>query len=140
MGQISFSDENHETYVYVDISSQDFQQLYGVLLEGMKDYTSDERGDVGSWIRLSCVRGLAEISKMLLQSFMQESELEAYLPPSKYHAAIAGILKQGVERLDNVRQESGEHFIRLLHTPLSGVATTRWRLEGEDLFKSLFPV
>ncbi|KDQ25817.1 hypothetical protein PLEOSDRAFT_31767 [Pleurotus ostreatus PC15] len=136
---ISSSDENHETYVYVDISSQDFQQLYGVLLEGMKDYTSDERGDVGSWIRLSCVRGLAEISEMLFQSFTQESQLEAYLPPSKYHAAIAGILKQGVERLDNVRQESGEHFIRLLYMPLSPVAKTQWRLEGEDLFKSLFP-
>ncbi|KAJ8691519.1 hypothetical protein PTI98_011083 [Pleurotus ostreatus] len=121
------------------ISSQDFQQLYGVLLEGMKDYTSDERGDVGSWIRLSCVRGLAEISEMLFQSFTQESQLEAYLPPSKYHAAIAGILKQGVERLDNVRQESGEHFIRLLYMPLSPVAKTQWRLEGEDLFKSLFP-
>jgi len=62
-----------------------------------------------------------------------------YLQASKYHVAVSGILKQGVERLDNVRQIAGEHISRLLVLPLPTVADAgQWHIEGQELMKDLF--
>jgi tubulin-specific chaperone D len=49
------------------------------------------------------------------------------------------MLKQGVERLDNVRQEVGENITRLLLLPQPAVASGElWRIHGKELMKELF--
>jgi tubulin-specific chaperone D len=49
------------------------------------------------------------------------------------------MLKQGVERLDNVRQEVGANIIRLLLLPQPAVAGSElWRIHGDELMKELF--
>jgi hypothetical protein len=112
--------------------------LFDALLVGLDDYSTDERGDVGSWIRIACVQGLATFSEILLTMPAAADTLEEYLPATRFHVAAAGILKQGVERLDNVRQQAGEQFYRLLRIPLSGKPTMMpWRLKGETLLKDL---
>ena len=106
------------------------------MLAGLKDYSNDARGDVGSWIRITCIRGLSSVSETLLTSTAIVQDLMDYLPPDLYRAAIAGILKQGLERLDNVRQVAGECFITLLKLPLPTCSQAeRWRLPGNDLFR-----
>ncbi|EPQ54507.1 hypothetical protein GLOTRDRAFT_42674 [Gloeophyllum trabeum ATCC 11539] len=115
------------------------QEIYSALKDGLDDYTVDQRGDVGSWIRMASVKGLTEVSSLLLTHGDALPTLEEYLPPALYHEAIGGILKQGVERLDNVRQTAGEYFIQLLSHPLPPVQNAdAWRIDGEDLFKRLF--
>lgn len=106
--------------------------LYDALLAGLEDYTVDERGDVGSWVRIACIRGLTAISERLL---LHASALEqGYLPPQRYHDAIGGILRTGVERLDNVRQEAGTCFVRLLRMhPLS----KDWEIDHSDYLKEI---
>ena len=82
------------------------QTILSTLLSGLRDYTIDERGDVGSWIRIACVQGLTSCIEDLFSVAESVSDFADYLPVSSYQQAIAGILKQGVERLDNVRQEA----------------------------------
>ena len=90
------------------------QTIFGALLSGLEDYTIDERGDVGSWIRIACVQSLTSCIEGLFSIAESVDNFDEYLPLSKYQQAIAGILKQGVERLDNVRQEAGTCISRLL--------------------------
>jgi hypothetical protein len=109
------------------------------LRAGLNDYTIDERGDVGSWVRIASIRGLTSISELMIMNGSSIPDFERYFPPENYHAIISGILKQGVERLDNVRQEAGSCFIRLLRLPLPSVADQeRWSLSSLELLKELF--
>lgn len=88
--------------------------IFTCFFKGLDDYTVNERGDVGSWVRIACVKGLCE----MIQAIVTKShKIDEYLSVKHYHTAIAGILKQGVERLDNVRQCAGEAFITLLNLP-----------------------
>jgi len=114
-------------------------KLFGALLEGLSDYTVDERGDVGSWIRMACIRGLTTFAEVLFANAANISDFAEYLPASKYHAAVSGILRQGVERLDNVRQAAGECISRLLVLSLPAVADSeQWRIKGQTLMEKLF--
>ena len=64
---------------------------------------------------------------------------EDWLPPALYHEAFAGILKQGSERLDNVRQEAGQQIVALLRmTPTTLISRADWTLDGHDLMCQLF--
>lgn len=114
-------------------------EVFDALLDGLQDYTLDERGDVGSWVRMACIRGLTTFVEVLFSNATSIPHFTEYLPAAKYHAAISGILRQGVERLDNVRQVSGEHIVRLLSLPLPTVLHPElWQIEGEALMRDLF--
>jgi len=94
---------------------------------------------VGSWIRMACIRGLTNFAEVLFPNAATIPDFAECLPASKYHAAVSGILRQGVERLDNVRQTAGEHISRLLVLPLPDVANSeQWRIEGQTLMEDLF--
>lgn len=113
--------------------------MYDALQSGLEDYTIDQRGDIGSWIRIACIRGLATFSEILFSNASNIPNFEEYLPAAKYHDAVGGILKQGVERLDNVRSEAGDHFLRLLLLPLPKVSSPDpWRIHRDPLMKELF--
>ena len=122
------------------ISPEFMSKCFGVLLDGLKDYTTDERGDVGSWIRCSCVLGLSKFIQILFTHSKSLQNFVEYLPPEKYHAAIGGILKQGVERLDNVRQQTGIQFMKLLRSgPPDVDGRERWKIFGAEMINELFP-
>ena len=62
-------------------------QILRVCISGLEDYTTDERGDVGSWIRMTCIRGFCMTSEMLFDicSSMQASgSIQTWLPPPMY--------------------------------------------------------
>jgi len=115
-----------------------FRSMFRTMINGLSNYTNDERGDVGSWIRVACIKGLSSISVGLLTSPLITSDIFDYLSPELYQMAIAGILKQGVERLDNVRQIAGECFITLLKLRLPACyEAAGWTLPGSDTFQDL---
>lgn len=62
------------------------------LYSGMDDYSTDQRGDVGSWIRVSCCRGIASLTEINRGCFEKTSEL-----------ATSRLLKLAVEKLEVVR-------------------------------------
>ncbi|KIJ54812.1 hypothetical protein M422DRAFT_24702 [Sphaerobolus stellatus SS14] len=118
-------------------------QILHAFLKGLQDYTFDERGDVGSWIRMASIRGLA-LTIIFLFDIAESKEtttfnLAEWLPLDTYHEAIGGILKQGVERLDNVRKHAGEHFVDLLKRGGPKVENgSQWTMDGEELVKGVF--
>ncbi|KAF9046718.1 armadillo-type protein [Panaeolus papilionaceus] len=123
----------------LSVSSDVINSLLDALLGGLTDYTIDERGDVGSWARLACVQGLAAIAEILLGNADSITGFEDYYPPEKHVLIAAGILKQGVERLDNVRLESGACFTKLLSLPPPQIGgAERWRLPATPLLEELF--
>ncbi|THH10470.1 hypothetical protein EW145_g1291 [Phellinidium pouzarii] len=97
--------------------------IFDAFFNGIDDYTVNERGDVGSWVRLSCVKGFCSMFKALI-SQANNLNFVLYLPLDTYHRAVGNILKQGVERLDNVLKQGEEWsvkgrsmFIGILKTP-----------------------
>lgn len=123
----------------IDLSHQDVNALYDALLLGLDDYSTDERGDVGSWVRLTCIQGLTAVSTILLSNATAATNFSDYLPSTKYQVAVAGILKQGVERLDNVRQEAGKFFLSLLVLSFPHFdGSDAWRIHNSALFHDLF--
>ncbi|RPD62432.1 ARM repeat-containing protein [Lentinus tigrinus ALCF2SS1-7] len=122
-----------------NLSASLVNEMTDAMLDGLTDYTSDQRGDVGSWARTSCVKGLTSFIQALFSHASALPDFAAYLPPEKFHDAIAGILKQGVERLDNVRQAAGENFLAILLLPSPAVADSApWKIRGEQRMKELF--
>ncbi|KAF9454706.1 ARM repeat-containing protein [Macrolepiota fuliginosa MF-IS2] len=114
------------------------QNILETLLSGLEDYTIDERGDVGSWVRIACIQGLTSCTEDLFAASGRVEDFEEYFPFSKYLQAVTGILKQGVERLDNVRQEAGACFMRLLKlAPVRSVGVV-WSIPGLPLLEELF--
>jgi len=121
------------------MSSETVNSLHSALLRGLEDYSVDERGDVGSWIRVVCIQGLTRFSELLMSNAASIPDFSVYFPPLKYHQTVAGILKQGVERLDNVRQEAGDCFMQLLSLPVPDVYNGQdWHMPGLPLLKELF--
>ncbi|GAW05740.1 TBCD protein [Lentinula edodes] len=101
--------QNTVPHLSYHLTVEDMSSIFDALLGGLNDYSVDERGDVGSWIRIACVN------------------------------ALGGILKQGVERLDNVRQESGRTFTKLLSlSPPDVDNSDRWIIHRSDFLQGLF--
>jgi hypothetical protein len=113
--------------------------LTDTLLTGLEDYTIDERGDVGSWARIACIQGLTTICELLFRISGTIPDFGSYLPPQKYRAVAAGLLKQGAERLDNVRQTAGASVLIMLKAPLPAVdEAEQWRMPASSLLEELF--
>jgi len=115
-------------------------RMYNALITGLEDYTTDERGDVGSWVRIASIQGLTFVSVTLLTLAKSDATYIEYIPAKLYQEAIAGILKQGVGRLDIVRQQAGDSILSLLKCPLPSANedSNPWKFHGEELFKELF--
>jgi hypothetical protein len=113
--------------------------MFRALLAGLADYTIDERGDVGSWARMACIQSLTTFIRTITEHARSREELEGCLPADMFQSAIGGILKQGVERLDNVRQHAGEQFVQLLqmHPPRIEHAEA-WSIANRPLLEELF--
>ncbi|KAF7978518.1 hypothetical protein HWV62_45689 [Athelia sp. TMB] len=123
----------------IHLSPSVVYKLFNALLGGLEDYTLDQRGDVGSWVRMACIKGLSAFAVILSAHATDIPNYDEYLPADQYHAAISGILKQGVERLDVVRQVAGEHMAILLQLPPPQSQNSRsWEIEQGELMKMLF--
>jgi hypothetical protein len=123
------------------VLSSTLNQIYATVLSGFDDYTIDQRGDVGSWVRIATLRAVASMSQAV---FARRSDLEEfgnYLQPDLWHKAIGGVLKQGVERLDNVRAVAGEQMMTLIwNTDIRNNVSGPWAIPGADKLESTFPL
>lgn len=122
-----------------DFESKTTRDVLRLLIDELDDYSTDQRGDVGSWVRMSCVSGLVTVSRVMLETFHSPSELAEFLPPETFHAAVGGILKQGVERLDNVRQLVGKELANLVSCSKALKEDFQiWRIHGMEIISPLF--
>lgn len=81
-------------------------QVSKCLLIALQEYTIDNRGDIGAWVR--------EASMEALFKFVTTIPHEL-LGPNTVHAIVSGLMQQAVERIDRTRAVAGKLFSRLIH-------------------------
>ena len=67
-------------------------------ISALSDYSTDQRGDIGSWIRIT---GLSALGQML-----SVPTIYSQLDREMVDSAIGGIVKQGVEKLEPCRSQA----------------------------------
>ncbi|ORX57643.1 ARM repeat-containing protein [Hesseltinella vesiculosa] len=108
----------HEILMKVDdntmvqgITEDDHMYIIATLENCLKDYSADQRGDVGSWVRTASMRCLGYYIPRIAQLW------KTLTSPVLVTRIFAAIMKQSVERIDRVRQLGGSVLQSLLWTP-----------------------
>ncbi|OXB38247.1 hypothetical protein LQV05_006482 [Cryptococcus neoformans] len=78
-------------------------------IKGLEDYSTDQRGDVGSWVRIASLDSIGRV----LASLPPSSPLSSLLESGICDEAIGGLVKQGVEKLESVRSASALALARM---------------------------
>ena len=84
--------------------------LFETYLTALQDYTTDSRGDVGTWVREAALAGLETLTLAAAQlhSGLLDRKLVTHV--------IGGMLQQASEKIDRTRAIAGHSFARLLHS------------------------
>ncbi|MCO5570692.1 hypothetical protein L7F22_024419 [Adiantum nelumboides] len=101
-------------------------QVMESLFEALDDYAVDNRGDVGSWVREAAIDGLRRCSELLCSPMSVRKELllekgEENLPVFDHDLAlrlVGGLIKQGLEKINRVRDVAGRTLQTILHDKL----------------------
>ncbi|KAG5900138.1 hypothetical protein JTB14_012811 [Gonioctena quinquepunctata] len=97
-------------YAEGEITKEYIEKIYHTLLEGLKDYTQDKRGDIGAWVR--------EASVVCLQTmtFSLEKHGSESLTDDLLNKVLAGIAQQAVEKIDRTRALAGKVFYGFIYS------------------------
>ncbi|WZN60722.1 tubulin-specific chaperone D [Chloropicon roscoffensis] len=94
--------------------------LYGsiipCLLETIDDYTIDNRGDIGSWVRHESMEAI-EVSLFALDSLLREGGSGAPSTSGKDNVetnVVGALIKQSLEKIDRIRHAAYFHTRRIL--------------------------
>jgi hypothetical protein len=99
------------------------ERVASTLLLCLDDYATDNRGDVGSWVREAAMQGLEKLAiklanmhaKAQLNGAGQAAEQNTNIfPPLLSARLFPALLKQSAEKIDRVRECAGQIFYRLL--------------------------
>jgi hypothetical protein len=125
------------------VNASNYHRILTALTGALDDYTTDQRGDVGSWIRATSIRSLASIIADV--SACSESQARSLVPQDAFSAATAGIAKQAFEKLDLLREAATEAWQVLLDAKadlmwdwpaarcMRGQASSEWFISGLEL-------
>lgn len=92
------------------------ERIFKLLLENMEDYTTDKRGDIGSWVRDSAMSCIKILTKGVATAYKDCSDSpECPLNSPVFPKLISLVAKQAVEKIDNIRVRAGKVFSTLLH-------------------------
>lgn len=79
-------------------------------MSALEDYTTDQRGDVGSWVRTAAVLALGRV----IGGAATAATPADLVSQEQFDAAISGIVKQALEKLQVVRDASTTTWAVLL--------------------------
>ncbi|WFD34119.1 hypothetical protein MCUN1_000951 [Malassezia cuniculi] len=83
------------------VSDEHVMAAVDKLTDGLHDYAVDERGDVGSWVRIASMKALGDIITLRT------------VPNEAVQKACAAMSTQLVERIDTVRTEAAVQLARI---------------------------
>ena len=93
------------------IDDRNLIECFECFLNGLDDYSIDSKGDSGSKIREASIEALESLSilcaKLELKNILSNTELITKV--------LAGIVQQGVERIDRTRNIAGKTFYSLIY-------------------------
>ncbi|NXS06431.1 TBCD protein, partial [Neodrepanis coruscans] len=103
-------------------------EIYTTLLNGVTDYTTDSRGDVGGWVREAAMSSLMEVTLLLVQN---EAEL---INANICKQIMCWLAQQSAEKIDKFRAHAGSVFLTLLHFDQPPIPHIPHREELERIF------
>uniref|UniRef100_A0A8D0L4C6 Tubulin-specific chaperone D n=1 Tax=Sphenodon punctatus TaxID=8508 RepID=A0A8D0L4C6_SPHPU len=103
-------------------------EIHRTLLDGLNDYTTDSRGDVGSWVRKAAMTSLKGVILLLVQN---EPEL---LEADICQQVMCCLAQQAAEKIDRYRAHAGSVFLSLLHFDSPPVPHIPHREDLERIF------
>ena len=125
------------------------------LFKALDDYSVDNRGDVGSWVREAAMDGLEKCTYILckrdsmgFQGKSQENDSVSKMPNSNIvenkqsHLLVdanlatnlvGGIVKQAVEKMDKLREAAAKVLQRILHNKMFFIPFIPYREKLEEI-------
>ena len=104
------------------VHDADLLAVVSGLRGGLDDYSTDQRGDVGSWTRVAAIAALSRVISHVARQPTPHDRITAAM----FNQVIGGMVKQGVEKLEPVRAEVWRAFCQLR----TARAETIWPWEG----------
>ncbi|KAM6904829.1 LOW QUALITY PROTEIN: tubulin-specific chaperone D [Xenentodon cancila] len=97
------------------LCSGNIAEVYGVLLGCLGDYTTNNSGDVGAWVREAAMTSLMELTMLV------SSNAPDILSPDLVKPMMCCLAQQAAEKIDRYRAHAGNIFLKLLHSTESAV-------------------
>lgn len=91
------------------LDASQVKKIYDCLLNGLMEYTQDNRGDIGAWVREAAMSGIQSVTILLAKSNPN------LLTKDLVTKLIAGVAQQAVEKIDRTRALAGKVFSTLIH-------------------------
>ncbi|XP_061248410.1 tubulin-specific chaperone D isoform X5 [Bos javanicus] len=110
------------------VCRENVSQIYCTLLDCLKDYTTDSRGDVGAWVREAAMTSLMDLTLLLGRN--QPELIEAPL----CQQLMCCLAQQASEKIDRFRAHAARVFLALLHADSPAIPHVPARPELERLF------
>lgn len=81
-------------------------KIFACFLQGLEEYTSDNRGDIGAWVREASMKGLYQLVLICPKELLSEELILRIL---------RGLAQQAMEKIDRTRGLAGKLFCMLVH-------------------------
>lgn len=109
-------------------------EVMDTLLKALDDYSVDNRGDVGSWVREAAIHGLEKCTYILCKKVGDHTNDSSSLYDSNLaNRLIGGIVKQGVEKMDKLRETAAKALQRILYHETVTVPYIPYREKLEEV-------
>ncbi|KAJ9116353.1 hypothetical protein QFC22_004794 [Naganishia vaughanmartiniae] len=112
----------------IQVSTEEFFKCYTSFLDGLDDYSTDQRGDVGSWVRIACAQALPSLTRMA-------KAMDTTLGDEGCLHAVYGLIKLSVEKLETVRVVAGPALCEIVEEHGSAIGLEdvhRHLISGRD--------
>lgn len=80
--------------------------IFRCLFLALNEYTIDNRGDIGAWVREASMNALYKLTVTMPQELLDEA---------KVHTVVCGLLQQAVEKIDRTRALAGKLFCKIIY-------------------------
>lgn len=81
-------------------------KIFECCLLALQEYTIDNRGDIGAWVREAAMTALYKLIVTVPTTYLDET---------KVHAIVCGLLQQAVEKIDRTRALAGKLFCKIVY-------------------------
>lgn len=94
------------TLGFESLSDENIKNIFECLLLALDEYTIDNRGDIGAWVREASMNVLHQLLKTCPPERLEEGTV---------HKVMSGLAQQSVEKIDRTRGIAGKLFHSLLY-------------------------
>lgn len=96
------------------------QQIFEALMTSIYDYSVDNRGDVGSWVREEAILSLKKFL-FYLYKYQNNSNNTSLLTTINFHRLFCALIQQSLEKLDRLRALAARTIHEIIHLPMTFV-------------------